>query len=155
MDKKPGHLESKHMAPNNPQLFFAHQDNFLFKRRPAIVIGVGQAASACFTSGRYSFKKGQGKISWAESNVQAPPFDRLKTWLSSRWVGLPPSGVWSPLILSLVSAVFPFYHCTVWPTLLWGPFSFSLCPMLMHLPQPTLHLFDSQSKSNPDKTWGQ
>ena len=48
-----------------------------------------------------------------------------------------------------------FYHCTVWPAaLLWGPFSFSLCPMLMHLPQPTLHLVDSPSKSNPDKNLG-
>ena len=114
MDKKPGHLESKHMAPNNPQLFFAHQDNFLFKRRLATVIGVVQAASACFTSGEIFFQKRQGKISGAESNVQAPPFNRLKTWrgtwLSSRWVGgAPVSSVWSPLILSLVSAVsWPF-----------------------------------------------
>ena len=70
--------------------------------------------------------------------------------------GAAASGVWSPLILSLVSAVsWPFI--TAQSSLLYsalGTLSVSLCPMLMHLPQPTLHLVDSPSKSNPDKNLG-
>lgn len=90
MDKKPGHQESKDTAANNPLIISTHH-RFLSKRRPAKVIGVGQAADCVIFIQNRPMQDFWCKVS---SQMCSPLFNRLETWpgtwLSSPWVGLAP-----------------------------------------------------------------
>ena len=107
------HLESKHTAHNNPPLISAHQEHFLCKWRPGILVRLSTGVIFVPNNSRQDF--------WgrARSQMCTPLFKRLETWLSAPWVGLP--RLVSALILSRLLSGRPSYHCRVWPSALEPP----------------------------------
>ena len=164
MDKKPGHQESKDTAANNPLIISTHH-RFLSKRRPAKVIGVGQAADCVIFIQNRPMQDFWCKVS---SQMCSPLFNRLETWpgtwLSSPWVGLAPVSCLvsarliaaaAAVVCCLLAAAAVCWCLFSLQSLLWRrSLSSSALLMLMHLPHPTLHLTDSRPNSNPDKSWG-